>query len=70
MSPSQQERTAALEATHDAENIDERVVALEKHVATLNAEMGRIDGKVTLLVALNVGLILALIGNALAVVTR
>ena len=70
MSPSQQERTTALEATHAAENIDERVTLLEKHIATLNAEMGRIDGKVTLLVALNVGLILALIGSALAVITR
>ena len=70
MRPSQIERTAALEAIHGAENLDERVAVLEKHIATLNAEMGRIDGKVTLLVALNIGLVLALIGQAIAIVGR
>ena len=70
MRPSQIERTAALEAIHGAENLDARVAVLEKHIATLNAEMGRIDGKVTLLVALNIGLVLALIGQAIAIVGR
>ena len=68
MSATNEERLASVEATHEAENIDARVTKLEEHIAVLNREMGALDAKMSIVVALTLGTFLAVAAGVVKLV--